>query len=100
MKPEERVLQNLNKAVLEHLELAGFTKVAKIFKDEMANGPTKPTVRARSGSRDKQKKDQKDNMQPQQLLLQIQSSFDKGNKQEFFKSFDALIPLEMKKKDF
>lgn len=64
VKPEERVFQNLNKAILEHLELAGFNKVAKIFKDEMVNGPSKTTTRARSGSRDKQRKDHKDNMQP------------------------------------
>lgn len=62
VKPEERVIQNLNKAILEHLELAGFVKVAKIFKDEMVNGPTKSTARTRSGSRDKQRKDQKDNV--------------------------------------
>ena len=57
--------QNLNKAILEHLELAGFSKVAKIFKDEMVNGPSKATARARSGSREKQRKDSRDNVQPQ-----------------------------------
>ena len=58
LKPEEKVQQNLNKAILEHLELAGFSKVAKILKDEMANGPTKAqSNRVRSGSRDKIRKD-------------------------------------------
>ena len=64
-RPEERVLQSLNKSILEHLELAGYTKVAKIFKDEMVNGPSKTNARARSGSRDKQKKEPKENVQPQ-----------------------------------
>lgn len=70
-RPEERVLQNLNKSILEHLELAGFTKVAKIFKDEIVHGPSKTNHRARSGSRDKHRRDTKEAAQPQQLLLQI-----------------------------
>ena len=65
VKPEDRVYQNLNKAILDHLELAGFTKVAKIFKDEMVNGPSRiQSTRGRSGSRDKQRGSQKDNSQP------------------------------------
>lgn len=45
----------MNKAILEHLDLAGFGKVAKLLKDEMVNGPSKASQssRARSGSRDK-----------------------------------------------
>ena len=36
---EDRVLNQLNKAVLEHLELAGFSKIAKMLKDDIAKGP-------------------------------------------------------------
>ena len=62
---------------------------------------------SRSDSRDRAKngatnsaKERKDLKNPQSLLLQIQSTFDKGNKIEFFKAFDALIPSELKKKRF
>ena len=62
---------------------------------------------SRSDSRDRAKngatnsaKERKDLKNPHSLLLQIQSTFDKGNKIEFFKAFDALIPSELKKRDF
>ena len=61
---------------------------------------------SRSDSRDRAKngatnsaKERKDLKNPHSLLLQIQSTFDKGNKIEFFKAFDALIPSELKKRD-
>lgn len=37
---------------------------------------------------------------PHQLLLLIQQSFDRGNKQDFFRAFDQLVPNEMRLKDF
>lgn len=61
----------------------------------------------RSDSRDRTKngginsaKERKDLKNPHMLLLQIQSTFDKGSKIEFFKAFDALIPSDLKKRDF
>jgi len=62
---------------LEHLEAAGYTRVAKIFKDEMTNGPSKTNSRAGSGSRERSKQSNyhqssskdKDQKSPQQLLL-------------------------------
>lgn len=38
-KPEDKVLSQLNNAVLEHLEQSGFVRVAKILKDEIEKGP-------------------------------------------------------------
>ena len=39
-------------------------------------------------------------MTPQQLLLTIQNAFDNGAKSEFFRAFDCLLPLDLKRKDF
>ena len=107
--PEDKVLSALNKQILEHLEAAGFAKIAQNFKDEL----TKPAAnkRQRSGSQgarhDRNRSAsglRKDavygKMSPQQLLLTIQNSFDKGAKSDFFRAFDCLVPLDLKKKDF
>lgn len=39
-------------------------------------------------------------MSAQQLLVTIQQSFDKGAKSDFFRAFDMLVPLDLKRKDF
>lgn len=39
-------------------------------------------------------------MSPQQLLLLIQQSFDKGSKQDFFRAIDQLVPSELRQREF
>ena len=88
---EDNTITGLNKVILDHLELAGFSKVAKLLREEI-NKPTAPVI----PNRNPKKPDQT----PQQLLLIIQSSFDTGNKVEFLKAFEQFVPREIKQRDF
>ena len=96
-KPEDKVLSQLNNAVLEHLEQSGYVRVAKILKDEIEKGP--PSVAPKQGVQSARGQKKEATMSPQANLMLIQQNFDKGNKVEFFKVFESFIPAEMKKKD-
>jgi hypothetical protein len=83
--------------ILDHLEMAGLSKVARFMKEEISK-ILQPEVKKHSGIQSA--KGPKKDVTPQQLLLMIQQSFDKGNKVEFFRAFDQLLPADLRKKDF
>ena len=71
------------------------------MKDELLTKNSSVDQRPKPGGISSGKGPRKDpSLNPSALLLQIQSSFDKGKKHEFFKAFESLVPSEMKKRDF
>jgi hypothetical protein len=107
---EDRTLSALNQAILEHLEVAGHARAAQVLKEELTRPKQGPGHRRQNSSQgvrtrsEQSARDRKDpvygKMSPQQLLGAIQQSFDQGEKSDFFRAFDMLVPLEVKKKDF
>ena len=90
-------MNGLNKVILDHLDQAGLTKVAKLMREELANPKVVDAMRQKV---QQPSKTSKSGSTPQQLLLVLQQSFDKGQKTEFFRAFDQLVPPDLRKKDF